>query len=108
MKNLLFIGLVVMGFATSCVKGDKKNTKYLIEVSGTNIETVDYITRDHGPVSAPMVGQSAFSIEWKGYKSNDITVSVSSDGPATIKIYEKGKVVVEKSGVNYVDAHYEN
>lgn len=108
MKYLFTVCLLASLFLTSCVKGDRQNTKYKIEVSSTGTITgVYYTTRDHGPQSVTP-NSSAWEYEWKkGYKQNKINVMVECSGSATIKIYRKGDVVEEKSGTTSVNASWE-
>lgn len=108
MKYLLTLCLLATLF-TGCVKGDRQNTKYKIEVTGDNIQEVYYSTRDHGAQSVMNINSGTWSYEWKkGYSSNEISVQAICDGAGTIKIYRKGDVVTTESGTGTINAKFEN
>lgn len=109
MRNIAILILVVSFMLTaSCVKGDKKNTEYRIEASASNIVNVYYKTRDHGPQQVYNYNQSSFSFEWKGYRSNDITLMIECTGSGSVKIYRKGKLEAEKTGNNSVTVNFKD
>lgn len=108
MKGLFFGAMLIMAFTVSCVKANKKNTDYRIEASASNIEDISYNTRDHGPQELYQYNQSSFELEWEGYKVNEISVSITCDGPGVITVYKKDKVVAQQNGDGTVNLNYKN
>lgn len=93
MKIIFFLLLASLTFF-SCNKGDKKQTKYRIEASASEITDVTFNSRDEEqPVYLFHYNQPTWEKEWVGYNSNEILLIISHDDQSGhIKFYVDGKL----------------